>query len=194
MSIYCHGVTQHFICNFHLSAASRHIFKAGQPLGYTVHVPRTLSNQETNKLSLFCLTARMTAPSSTGIPYPAMTTTSTPTPTTPQPHCFPGLSEWINTDTPADGGDFEQMTPSARASFCPGGDITVECQTVDGIPSYSSGEILTCTADTGLRCSNDDNFPIPCSDYKIRYNCSCPSKFLFLQLTFSLSVSCGYAV
>lgn len=50
----------------------------------------------------------------------------------------------------------------------------IECVTVDGdIPSYSSGEMLTCYADSGLVCRNADNFPVDCQNYKIRYHCNC---------------------
>lgn len=69
----------------------------------------------------------------------------------------------------------------------------IECVTVDGdIPSYSSGEMLTCYPDSGLVCRNADNFPVDCQDYKIRYHCQCgesPSLSLCLSLTFSLSLS-----
>ena len=98
----------------------------------------------------------------------------------PTPQCVGGWSPWINQDSPDVGdGDHEQMTSSELTSFCPGGTITkVDCQTVDGIEYFSSGEILTCTTDGGLQCNNADNFPIPCSDYKIRYECTCPRKSL----------------
>ena len=99
----------------------------------------------------------------------------------PAPQCVGGWSDWINKDSPDVGdGDHEQMTSSELASFCPGGTVTrVECQTVDGIEHFSSGEILTCTTDGGLQCNNADNFPIPCSDYQIRYECSCPRKSFY---------------
>jgi len=69
------------------------------------------------------------------------------------------------------------MTSAELASFCPGGTVTqVDCQTSDGIEYFSSGEILTCDVTNGLVCNNVDNFPVPCSDYKIRYQCSCPGE------------------
>ncbi|XP_076461744.1 uncharacterized protein LOC143294198 [Babylonia areolata] len=120
-------------------------------------------------------------PASTAAPT---TTTMEPTtikvePTTAATNqvCVSGWSAWINKDTPDTGdGDMEKMTSSELTSFCPGGTITqVDCQTADGIEYYSSGEILTCTTDGGLQCNNADNFPIPCSDYKIKYLCSCPA-------------------
>ena len=119
-------------------------------------------------------------------------TTPSPTtikvvPTTPpsgQSTCVNGWSDWLNRNSPdvSGTGDVEKMTASELTSFCPGGTISqVECQTADGIPSYSSGEILTCTTDGGLVCSNADNFPIPCTDYQIKYQCTCPGQFRFCQ-------------
>ncbi|KAL8604894.1 hypothetical protein ACOMHN_028522 [Nucella lapillus] len=97
--------------------------------------------------------------------------------TTTQSKCVSGWSHWINRNSPAVSGtgDVEKMTSSELTSFCPGGTISqVDCRTVDGIEYFSSGEILTCTTDGGLQCNNADNFPIPCSDYKIKYQCTCP--------------------
>lgn len=68
----------------------------------------------------------------------------------------------------------------------------IECVTVDGdIPSYSSGEMLTCYPDSGLVCRNADNFPVDCQDYKIRYHCQCGESLSlsdedFLNKLFSL--------
>lgn len=60
----------------------------------------------------------------------------------------------------------------------------VECYAEAGdIPSYSSGEVLTCDAATGLTCNNADNFPVTCTDYKIRYYCQCPGKKSPVQTT-----------
>lgn len=104
--------------------------------------------------------------------------TSTPT---PGPQCVEKWSDWLNKNSPTTQGalgDYEKMTDAEKAQFCPGGNVTkVECHAVDGdIPSYSSGEILTCYPDQGLACNNADNFPMPCSDYKARFFCSCPGK------------------
>ncbi|XP_041367296.1 uncharacterized protein LOC121381939 [Gigantopelta aegis] len=84
-------------------------------------------------------------------------------------------SQWINRDKPdVGGGDHESFSPHEFGSFCPGGEILdIECRTVNDISSHSSGEVLSCHKDTGLRCENSDNYPLPCSDYKIRYLCKC---------------------
>ncbi|KAH3721630.1 hypothetical protein DPMN_064566 [Dreissena polymorpha] len=62
---------------------------------------------------------------------------------------------------------------------------SIECATVDGIASYSTGEIQQCTLETGSRCMNDDNFPVQCSDYKIRYFCDCKGVHVYLLLVYS---------
>ncbi|WAR09825.1 MFGM-like protein [Mya arenaria] len=89
--------------------------------------------------------------------------------------CSSNWSSWINTDTPDSGdGDRESWTAAQKAAFCPYGKISrIECRTIDDIASYSSGEIMQCTIEEGAVCLNNDNFPVPCSDYKIKYFCEC---------------------
>ncbi|WAR09835.1 CRAM-like protein [Mya arenaria] len=93
-------------------------------------------------------------------------------------HCTSNWSSWINTDTPDSGdGDRESWTVAQKAAFCPYGKVSrIECRTIDDIASYSSGEIMQCTIEGGAVCLNDDNFPVPCSDYKIKYYCECTAK------------------
>ena len=82
---------------------------------------------------------------------------------------------WINKDIPSTGdGDRELLTDSEKAALCVGGKVSdIQCYTVDGTPSYSSGEVVSCDLNGGLVCNNDDNMPIPCSDYQVRYFCQC---------------------
>ena len=81
----------------------------------------------------------------------------------------------MNQDTPDSGdGDIETLTEQQKQQLCPGGQLVeIECQTTDGIEYYSSGEIATCDLNTGMVCNNADNFPIPCSDYQVKYRCKC---------------------
>ena len=94
-------------------------------------------------------------------------------------------SAWINRDNPTIGdGDFESLSPEEKAEFCKGGVISaIECLTDTDLPitSISSGEQVTCDVSDGFACRNEDNAPIPCSDYKIRYFCKCKGKLLELQ-------------
>ena len=107
-----------------------------------------------------------------------LSTTQGPTP----PPCIgTRWTKWFNRDTPSTGdGDHESMTPTEMAMFCAGGRISrIECATVSGIPDYSSGEIVSCSVNNGFECLNANNFPVPCSDYKVRYFCDCNSKFFY---------------
>ncbi|XP_055959260.1 hemocytin [Patella vulgata] len=94
--------------------------------------------------------------------------------------CIKGWSHYVNTHTPTsalsqmEGGEHEKMTPEELNKFCFGGKVTkIECTTIDNVSFESKGDILTCTLDGGLECENADNFPAPCSDYRVRYFCEC---------------------
>ena len=109
--------------------------------------------------------------------------TPIPTPTKAK-QCKTQWSAWVNRDNPASGGgDREVWTDAEKQAFCPGGTINkINCTTVDGIPSYSSGEIASCYPDTGFECNNADNFPVPCSDYRISYFCKCPGQIPLIYI------------
>jgi hypothetical protein len=93
--------------------------------------------------------------------------------------CVAGWSKWINENHPATYslGDKEKSATEYQTAnhFCVGGQIKrVECWDVDiDAAHYSSGESMKCTPKDGVSCMNADNFPAPCSDYKIRYLCEC---------------------
>jgi hypothetical protein len=89
--------------------------------------------------------------------------------------CVPYWSAWINTDEPDTGdGEYEKMTDEDKHAFCPNGNVTeIECETVDGVGYYSSGEQLICNLHDGLACKNADNSPVQCNDYQVRYKCEC---------------------
>ncbi|WAQ93432.1 EDIL3-like protein [Mya arenaria] len=111
--------------------------------------------------------------------------------------CSGKWSSWINMDTPDNGdGDRESWTAAQKAAFCPYGKISrIECRTTDDIASYSTGEIMQCSIEGGAVCSNDDNFPVPCSEYKIKYYCECTvhgsTTSLQGQVTTGGSVQCS---
>ena len=89
--------------------------------------------------------------------------------------CVDRWSDWINKDSPTTGdGDREMLSSAELHAFCKDGKIkTIECVTTTGIASYSTGEIAMCSIEGGSVCLNADNYPMPCSDYKIRYFCEC---------------------
>ena len=128
---------------------------------------------------------------------PATPSVEPPTVSTRSPHristqrppmmttCASYWSPWINSDKPETGdGDFEHVTVDQLRSqyqFCPGGKLThIECEAAEtGISSISTGEVLSCDLKSGLACRMSDNFPIPCSDYKIRYYCEMCCKYIY---------------
>ncbi|KAK7483904.1 hypothetical protein BaRGS_00024788, partial [Batillaria attramentaria] len=81
---------------------------------------------------------------------------------------------WVNRDLPeTGGGDYEKLTKDELSAQCIGGVITnIECYSGD-TPAVAMGEVVACSVDEGLVCNNDDNTPVPCSDYKVRYFCDC---------------------
>ena len=114
---------------------------------------------------------------------PKLNTLPTTQALTPMPCIGTRWSKWINRDKPSIGdGDHESLTPAEMSVFCAGGRISrIECVTESGIPDYSSGEITSCSVNNGFECLNVNNFPVPCSDYKVRYFCDCTSKYFFCQ-------------
>lgn len=117
-------------------------------------------------------TPKTSVPSSTEAPTPGTTEAPLKVCTTS------GWGPWINRDKPGfGGGDHEFLTPEELQRFCYGGKVTTIGCAVDSenyIPYESSGEIVGyCDKDRGFICRNADNFPITCSDYKIRYFCNC---------------------
>ncbi|WAQ93448.1 EDIL3-like protein [Mya arenaria] len=154
------------------------------------------------KIKYFCeCTAKPILPPPTLTEQSPRTTTIglRPTVHTTQTHggpsiapCLTRWSRWINRDQPDSGGvDIEKMNAHELNKFCPEGRIKgIECVTVDGIASYNSGEMLSCSINNGLECLNDNNFPIACSDYKIRYYCDCEGIFVKAIYKRNDSLSC----
>ncbi|KAK3611483.1 hypothetical protein CHS0354_039095 [Potamilus streckersoni] len=106
----------------------------------------------------------------------------TETPTLAPYACQPKWSDYINKMTPTSDMDYtehEFMTDIEKKTFCSDGLITrIECETVAGIPVYSSGSVgTTCNVNSGFTCKNSDNFPVPCEDFRVRYYCDCARKF-----------------
>ena len=94
-------------------------------------------------------------PPTLSTPKPIVASTETPsaqsstgvaivTPTAVPTACVTGWSPWINRDTPPSGGrEVEGWNATEKAAFCIGGKITsINCETLNGIPHYSSGEVL----------------------------------------------------
>ncbi|XP_071181496.1 uncharacterized protein [Mytilus edulis] len=88
-------------------------------------------------------------------------------------------SPWVDERNPITYalGDKEKsgLEYQKASGFCSGGTIhKVECWSTDiGVFHYSTGEVMKCTPIDGVVCNNADNYPITCTNYKIRYQCYC---------------------
>ena len=119
------------------------------------------------------------------------TTTQVVTPAVTTSSCKSKWLPWINNMTPTQGMEYiehEYMSLEKQKELCPEGRITrIECETTTGIPQYSAGSIgTTCDILSGLTCKNQDNYPIPCEDFKVRYYCQCAGKLRY-ALSYNLS-------
>lgn len=90
-------------------------------------------------------------------------------------------SNWLNTDTPDVGrGDFETIT-ALKSTFglCPN-IVNIECRVTGSHTSVAvAGQNkVTCDAQNGLRCHNDEQVSNKCYDYEVRVLCwddMCPT-------------------
>ncbi|VDI58130.1 Hypothetical predicted protein [Mytilus galloprovincialis] len=88
-------------------------------------------------------------------------------------------SPWVDERNPTTYalGDKEKsgLEYQKASGFCSGGTIhKVKCWSTDiGAFHYSTGEVMKCTPIDGVVCNNADNFPMTCTNYKIRYQCTC---------------------
>ncbi|XP_071796990.1 uncharacterized protein [Asterias amurensis] len=83
-------------------------------------------------------------------------------------------SEWTNYNPKTDIGDSEDVYILRRdLDVCKSSvPQAIECQTLAGIDSSRSGQVVTCDRRVGLRCKNEDQ-PLDeqCEDYRIRVLC-----------------------
>ncbi len=76
-------------------------------------------------------------------------------------------TSWKNRDTPAGTGDWETLADFSNICKNP---VAIECKTTDDSTASQTGQIVTCSTDSGLVCKNADNKK-GCKDYKVRFCC-----------------------
>ncbi|XP_046389468.1 hemocytin isoform X2 [Ischnura elegans] len=84
-------------------------------------------------------------------------------------------TRWYSQNTPhSSNGDFESIHfVQQRNHFCQH-PTSIECTTVDDETAFSdTGDEVTCSLESGLKCYNKNNGKRGCRDYKIRIFCSC---------------------
>jgi hypothetical protein len=82
----------------------------------------------------------------------------------------PGWTPWLNRDAPSGNGDYETLADFDPSLVCPN-PIAVECQTLTGVPWYSTGEVYTCNPTVGGACTNASQPDGACQDYQVRFYC-----------------------
>ncbi|XP_071944581.1 uncharacterized protein [Antedon mediterranea] len=89
----------------------------------------------------------------------------------PVTSCNP-WTPWFNRDNPSGSGDWETVSDlySENPSIMCDNPTAIECQTINGLPYTSTGEIVSCTT-YGLVCKNEDQTVGECSDYRVRFFC-----------------------
>nr|XP_006820506.1 PREDICTED: mucin-5AC-like [Saccoglossus kowalevskii] len=114
----------------------------------------------------------VTVPSSTTV-SPSTVVTIAP------PKCETGWTDWFNVDNPYtnSAGDFD-VIPRLRKhyQFCELSKLDdAECRgTVSHIPHTELGQVVHCSQNVGLVCSNEDQYNNDtCLDYEIRFYCDC---------------------
>ncbi|XP_071958006.1 uncharacterized protein [Antedon mediterranea] len=83
-------------------------------------------------------------------------------------------TRWFNYDDPTYIGDFETVSDlygEYPDEMCEN-PTAIECQTASGLPYTATGEDVTCSASSGLKCKNVDQPNRKCSDFKVRFICS----------------------
>jgi hypothetical protein len=82
-----------------------------------------------------------------------------------------GWTTWRNRDLPSGNGDYETLSDFVNAGQVCANPISVECQTLSGVPWYSAGEVYTCNTSFGGFCRNYEQPDGYCLDYRARFLC-----------------------
>ncbi|XP_071956624.1 cartilage intermediate layer protein 2-like [Antedon mediterranea] len=80
---------------------------------------------------------------------------------------------WFDRDNPSGSGDWETVSSLYNENpnqMCQH-PATIQCQTTGGAHYTSTGEVVSCSASTGLVCKNADQPDNYCQDYRVRFLC-----------------------
>jgi len=87
------------------------------------------------------------------------------------PHCFQQWTQCYDRDNPSGTGDWETRALHNPAPCGGATPVWADCRTTGGASAWSTGEVLTCSAQDGLICRNSDQTDNYCQDYCVRYLC-----------------------
>lgn len=82
-----------------------------------------------------------------------------------------GWTSWQDIDDPSGNGDYEIVRDATNEGRTCANPISVECQTLSGVPWYNTGEAYTCDTGNGGYCRNADQPDGFCLDYRVRFLC-----------------------
>ncbi|XP_077861966.1 mucin-2-like [Saccoglossus kowalevskii] len=167
--IKCRTVNQHYAPN-------------EQDIGVTCQLHHGLSCVNANQtsglcydyeVSFFCPCEEETTVTSPTVSTSFVKTTPVTFHTVPPTLCTPGMTPWMNIDSPMDGdGDMEPLDELRQFyGFCRFPEA-IECRDAQTDELYTkTGETLTCDLMNGLLCFNSDQINGLCRDYKVRLDC-----------------------
>ena len=79
---------------------------------------------------------------------------------------------WLNRDSPKGAGDVESLADFVAEEKACAEPQKVECRTTDGRPADETGEVVTCTPESGSLCLHRQQAEgVFCSDYEVRFCC-----------------------
>jgi hypothetical protein len=87
-------------------------------------------------------------------------------------YCPGNASDWINRDTPANGGDFETRESHFQQGLTCEYPVAAECKRMTPVSSSADREDIVCNPAVGLMCRASDQADDACDDYAIRYFCA----------------------
>ena len=82
-----------------------------------------------------------------------------------------GWTGWQDIDDASGNGDYEMLQDATNQGRACANPISVECQTLSGVPWYNTGEAYTCNTGNGGWCRNADQPDGFCLDYRVRFLC-----------------------
>jgi hypothetical protein len=81
-------------------------------------------------------------------------------------------TDWLNRDSPKGAGDVESLADFVAEEKACAEPQQVECRTTNGRPADETGEVVTCTPESGSLCLHRQQAEgVFCSDYEVRFCC-----------------------
>jgi len=86
-------------------------------------------------------------------------------------HCQQQWTACLDRDDPSGSGDWETRLDYSPVPCGGSTPLWADCRTTAGASAWSTGEVLSCSAQGGLVCKNSDQSDNYCQDYCVRFLC-----------------------